>query len=174
MSHTFVRGGVVALIVALLSFGAGWIGLSTLWPVYLAAAVVFGSSSAGVGVVAAYLVGIGTAWLAIALRAGVFPDLAASHALIAVIAVVILTAVAVLTRDQAPLWVGLAGFAAFYGFYEPTFVDSPTTFLADSPVALGELLLASALGFIGGVLADLVMPVRERATAPARVEGGVA
>jgi hypothetical protein len=173
MSHTLARGGVIALVAAILAFIGGSLGLSTLWPVFLAAGVAFGVASVGVGTVAAYVIGAATAWISLALRAGVLPDLLASRALVAVIAIAVITVIAAVTHDQVPLWVALVGFAAYSALYEPIFADSPTRFLTDSPAALAELLLASAIGLVAGVVADLVVPA-PAGDVPARIEGGVA
>ena len=155
-SRILIRGAVLALVAAILALAGGALGIDTLWPVLLAAAVgVAAASSLSVGRGAAFVGGIVVGWIAMAIRAGLLPDTAAAQAIVVVLGIAVITAIAAATADLAPMWAGLAGYAMFAAFYEPVFAASPTTFVADSAVALVTVLLASAFGFGAALLGDL-------------------
>jgi hypothetical protein len=182
MSRTVIRGAVIALVAALVAVTGNAVGIDTVWPVLLAAAVGLSAASFSTGRIVAFVVGTGVSWLMLALRAALLPDLALSQAAVLVGGVVLLTAMAALSAERAPLWAGLAGYAAFAAYYEPIFAANPTRFLAESTVALVTVLLATAVGFLGAMAAELVTPapttrddVDGYPTSNAdRVEGGVA
>jgi hypothetical protein len=156
MSRTVVRGAVIALVAAIVAITGSALGIDTVWPVLLAAAVGLATVSLSMGRVAAFVVGALVSWLVLALRAGLLPDLAWSQALVVAVGVLLLTGLAALTADRAPLWAGLVGFAAFSAYYEPMFAANPTAFLSESPSALLTVLLAASIGFIGGLLAEIL------------------
>jgi hypothetical protein len=154
-SRILIRGAVLALVAAILALAGGTLGIDTLWPVLLAAAVgLAAASSLSVGRGAAFVGGALVGWVAMALRAGLLPDTVASRAIVVVLGIAVITAIAAATADLAPMWAGLAGYAAFAAFYEPVFAASPTTFVADSVVAMVTLLLATAFGFGAALLGD--------------------
>lgn len=152
---SLLRGVIVAGAVALAVVLSTAIGLSSPWPVLLTAAVAL-VRPLRPGPIAALLVGALAWWVAVALRAGVLPDSTSSEVLAAVGAVAICTLAAAVSREWMPLWAGLAGAAVFAGLYEPVFADSPTHFLADSPLAFGSVVVAVGLGALAGALAGVV------------------
>jgi hypothetical protein len=153
--RTVIGGAVVAVIAGLLAVVGDGIGITTVWPVLLAAAIGLVARSAVVPRVGAAALGAVVGFVAMALRAGLLPDVVTSRALVIVLAVALLTLVAALTKGLLPLWAGLAGYAAFAGLYEPVYADSPTTFLADAPVAVLTVLLSLGLGAIAAIAGEL-------------------
>jgi hypothetical protein len=156
MSRTVVRGAVIALVAAIVAVSGNALGIDTVWPVLLAAAVGLAAVPLGMGRVVAFVVGSLVSWFVLALRAGFLPDVAMARALVVVIGVLLLTALAAATAERAPLWAGLAGFVAFSAYYEPLYAASPTLFLSESPVALVTVLLAAAVGFAAGLVTELL------------------
>jgi hypothetical protein len=156
MGRTVIHGAIVAVLVALIAAVGSAIGITTVWPVLLAVAVGLAAWPLSLGRVGAFVLGAVVGWLAMALRAGFLPDTAFARALVVLVGVVLIAAVAALTSDLVPLWAGLAGYAAFAGFYEPMFADAPTLFLSESPGALVTVLLAGGLGMAIAGLAELV------------------
>jgi hypothetical protein len=155
MARTALTGAVVALLAALVAVGGSALGITTIWPVLLAVAVGLAAGYLTLGRVAAYVIGLAISWLMAALTAGVLPQMAISDAIIVLATVAILTVIAVVSADRVPLWAGLAGYAAFAGFYEPIYDANPTLFLSESPVAFATVLLAGALGVAIATLAEL-------------------
>lgn len=175
MSRTVLRGAVIALVAALVAVSGSAIGIDTVWPVLLAAAVGLSTLSLTPGRVAAFVVGAIVSWAVFAVRAGFLPDVAMARALVVAVGVVLLTILAATTAERAPLWAGLVGFAAFSAYYEPMYAESPTLFLSESPLALVTVLLAAAVGFVAALLTELVAPPsRATAAAPELVEEEVA
>lgn len=175
MARTAISGAIVALLAALVAVSGGAIGITTVWPVLLAVAVGLAARPLTLGRVVAYVVGATASWIALAIRAGYLPDVAASQAVVVVGAVVLLTVIAALTADRVPLWAGLAGYAAFAGLYEPMFAATPTAFLTESPPALVTVLLAAGVGILVAELADLVTGSRRTTREPIELaDGGVA
>lgn len=171
MIRTLWAGGVLALVLLLAALGGPALGLATLWPVVLAAAVGLAASDGHVGRAGAFVVGVLTGWLALAVRAGFLPDVALGRAGVALLAVAIVTGVALASAGRVPLWASLVGLAAFSAAYEPVYADSPTTFLADSPVAAATLLLGAGLGFlVSGLMA--ATPSASPSAVDTTVEGG--
>jgi hypothetical protein len=156
MARTALTGAVVALLAALVAVGGSALGITTIWPVLLAVAVGLAAGYLTFGRVAAYVIGLATSWLMAALAAGVLPQMGVSDAIIVVAAVAIMTVIAVVSADRVPLWAGLAGYAAFAGFYEPIYDANPTLFLSESPVAFVTVLLAGALGVAIATVAELL------------------
>lgn len=155
-SRILIRGAVLALVAAVLALSGGALGIDTLWPVLLAAAVgLAAASSLSVGRGAAFVGGVLVGWVALAIRAGLLPDTVAARAIVVVIGIAVVTAIAAATADLAPMWAGLAGYAAFAAFAEPILAASPTGFLGESVVAVVTVLLATALGFGAALLGDL-------------------
>ena len=173
-SRILIRGAVLALVAAVLALTGGALGIDTLWPVLLAAAIGLSAVPLSAGRAGAFVVGALVSWVALAVRAGLLPDMAVSQAIVVVLGIALITAIAAATADLAPLWAGLAGYAAFAAFYEPTFAASPTTFLADSAVALVTVLLATAFGFGAALLGDLAASTRSSTVESAPVAGEVA
>ena len=174
-SRILIRGAVLALIAAVLAFVGGALGIDTLWPVLLAAAVgVAAATPLSVGRAGAFVAGAVVGWVALALRAGMLPDTAASKAIVVVLAIALLTAMAAATADVVPLWTGLVGYAAFAGYYEPIFAADPTSFVADSATAMVTVLMAAALGFIAALLGDLIASMLSGGSSSEVVEPRVA
>ena len=156
-SRILIRGAVLALVAAVLTLVGGALGIDTLWPVLLAAAVGYAAVSAlSMGRAAAFVGGALIGWVAMALRAGLLPDTALGRAIVVVVGIMLITAIAAATADLAPLWAGLAGYVVFAAYYEPIYVADPTAFVADSTSALVTVLLASAFGFVAALLGDVI------------------
>lgn len=158
MLPSLLRGVVVAGAAGLVAALPSALGLTSPWPVLLVAAVAF-ARPLRPGPIAAVLLGSGSWWIAMALRAAVLPDATSSLVLAAVVAIAICTAVAAATREHVPLWASLAGIALFAALYEPAFADEPTKFLAQSTVALGSVVVAVGIGALAALLADTVAAV---------------
>ena len=170
---TLIRGAIVAGAVALAVVLSTVIGLSSPWPILLTAGVAV-VRPARPGPIGALLVGAAAWWLAMALRAGVLPDTTTSAVLAAVLAVLVSTVVAAATGDRMPLWAGLAGSALFAGLYEPVFADSPTAFLAESPLAFGSVVVAVGIGALAAALIAVVEGLRGDSTATVPTTEGAA
>ena len=156
MTRTVLSGAVIALLAAVLAVAGSALGITTLWPVLLAAAVGIVGGRVTVGRMAAFVIGAAASFVAMAVTAGVLPAVPAAEAVVVVVGVLVLTAIASVTGDRVPLWAGLAGYAVFAAYYEPAFADRPTAFLAEAPVALVTVLLATALGAAAATLVDLL------------------
>jgi hypothetical protein len=152
--RTVIGGAVVALVAGVLAIVGPGIGLTNLWPFVLAAGIALAAGAnlaSRLGAVAlGTVVGIAT----MALQAGYLPQTGGGRAIVIVIAVGILTLVAAVTGGLLPLWAGLAGYGLFVGYYSPTYADSPTTFVADAPVAFVTVLLALGVGALVAVAAE--------------------
>ncbi len=156
MARTALIGAVVMLLTALVVVGGAPLGITTVWPVLLAIGVGLAARPVTIGRIAAYGIGAAAAWAAIALGAGALPQTAIADAIAVLAALLVLTTIAAVTADRFPLWAGLAGYAAFAGYYEPIHAANPTLFLTESPVALLTVLLAGAIGFAIAGVADLL------------------
>lgn len=154
--HTLVlRGLLLAALAALLVTVSGPLALESVWPLLAASAIAFVPGGSLPGRVGAFGAGLIAAWVGFALRAAVLPDIPSGRAVFVAVPVVLVTVVAVATRDRVPLWAGLAGAATFGAAYHPVFVASPTDFAAQSVATMTSVLLASA---IGGAAAMLLRP----------------
>ena len=174
-SRILIRGAVLALVAAVLALAGGALGIDTLWPVLLAAAVgVAAASSLSVGRGVAFVGGALVGWVAMAIQAGLLPDTAAAQAIVVVLGVALITAMAAATADGAPMWAGLAGYALFAAYYEPIFVADPTAFVSDSTSAMVTVLMATALGFAAALLGDLIASMRSGGSSSEAVESRVA
>jgi hypothetical protein len=104
----------------------------------------------------AFAIGFLIAGLTYLIRAGMLPDIPIGRGLGAVIAISLVTAMAVASAERLPLWAGLAGLATFSGTYEITFNATPSTVMADLPAAFTAAALAAAVGLlVGGVLSEV-------------------
>jgi hypothetical protein len=166
MARTAVIGAVVLVLAALVAAGGGTIGITTVWPVLLGVAVGLAAAPATLGRIIAYVVGAIASWAAMALGAALLPQSGLADAIALLVGLTIVVVIAAVTADQAPLWAGLIGYAAFAGLYEPVFAANPTLFLSESPVALMTVLLAGALGMAVASFAALVAPATSRDTGP--------
>ena len=156
MTRTVLTGAVIALLAAGLAVAGSALGIVTLWPVLLAAAIGLAGGHVTLGRVAGFVVGAVTAFVAMAVQAGLLPALPAAEAVVVAVAVVTLALIAALTGDRIPLWAGLVGYAAYAALYEPMYAARPTAFLAEAPVALLTVLLAAALGAAAATLAEFL------------------
>ncbi|MTV25324.1 hypothetical protein FTX61_07870 [Nitriliruptoraceae bacterium ZYF776] len=155
MTRTIIAGAVLAVLAGLLAAGGDALGITTVWPVLLAAAVGLVAGRATIGRTVGVVLGAGLGFAAMALRAGFLPDTGVSQAIVVVLAIVVLTVVAAVSSGAVPLWSGLVGYGAFVGLYEPLYADNPTAFLAEAPPTLLVVVLATALGTLAAVLAEL-------------------
>lgn len=174
MLPSLLRGVVVAGAAAIVAALPDLLGLSSPWPILLVTAVAF-AAPARPAVIGAVLVGAGSWWLGIALRAGFLPDATSSLVIAAVIAVAICTLVATFTRERMPLWAGLVGIALFGAIYEPMFASEPTRFLSQSPLALASVVVAIGIGTLAAIAADLIAgrPIRSLTAAPTTTSEGM-
>lgn len=173
MLSSFLRGAVVAGAAALVAALPLTLGLSSPWPVLLVAAVAF-ARPVRPGIVVALLIGAASWWVGLAMRAGFLPDTSTSLVLAAVAAVVICTVAAGLSGERLPLWAGLAGIALFGAIYEPTFAAEPTKFLTQSFLALASVVVATGIGTLAAIAADLLAGApspRAHASAAPTIEG---
>jgi hypothetical protein len=152
--RTLIGGAVVAVIAGILAFVGSAIGITTLWPVLLAAGVALVAGPAVASRIGSFAMGSILGFAAMALLAGFLPQVAASQALAVVVAIAIMTVVAAVTQGLLPLWASLAGYAAFVGYYLPTYTESPTLFASEAPVALLTVLVAAGVGAIVGIVAE--------------------
>lgn len=152
---TLLRGVVVAGVAVLVVAVPSLFGLSSPWPVLLAAAVAF-ARPIRPGIAGSFLTGAAAWWLAMALRAGVLPDAVWSEVVAATLAIGVCVLVAVVSSERMPLFAGFAGIAAFAGLYEPAFASAPTQFLSESPLAFGAIVVATGLGFLAASVVDVV------------------
>jgi len=156
MKHSLVAGLVVAIVAALVAAFGGAIGVTTVWPVLLAVAVGVAGGHPTVGRAVAFLVGAVLSLVTLGARAALFPDVASARAGAVVVAVLLIAIIAGASGGRAPMWAGLAGYAAFAGLYEPVFASSPTSFLTDAPQALLVIAIATGVGTIAVQLFALV------------------
>ena len=150
---TLLRGVVVAGVAALAIAVPSVIGLSSPWPVMLAAAVAFARPTRP-GIAGAFLAGAAAWWFAMALRAGVLPDAVWSEVVAATLAIGVCVLAAMVSSERLPLFASIAGIAAFAGLYEPAFAEAPTQFLSASPLAFGAVVVATGLGFLAASVVD--------------------
>ena len=166
MARVVAGGFAIAILAAVLAFTGDALSLETTWPLLVGAAVALVPAGGLPGRLSGFASGLVAAWIAFALRAAVLPDVAIGRALYAVTPIVIVLAVAVVSRGRAPLWAGLIGAATFIGAYEAVFVAAPTDFVIRSMATMTSLLLATALGAL--------VSVGFRAPAPRRAPADVA
>ncbi len=155
MLRTVIGGAVVAVVAGLLAIVGDGIGITTLWPVFLAVGVALVAGPAVASRVGSFALGAVIGFVAMAIDAGFLPDVAAASAIVVVLAVAVLTLAAALSQGLLPLWASLIGYAAFVGYYSPMFAESPTAFLSEAPVALVAVLLAAGVGAIVAIVAEL-------------------
>ena len=173
-SRILIRGAVLALVAAVVALTGGALGIDTLWPVLLAAAVGLAAVPLSLGRAGGFVAGAVVSWVAVAGGASLLPDTAAAQAIIVVVGIALVTAIAAATSDLAPLWAGVAGYAAFAGLYAPVLAADPAPALGDAAVALVTVLLATALGFGAALLGDLLVATRPSTADRALVDGEVA
>jgi hypothetical protein len=168
MIRTAISGAIVALVAAVLAVIGDSIGITTLWPVLLAAAIGLAAASGStVGRVAAFVSGAVLGAVVFALQAGFLPQSTGATLMLVVLGVALVTVVGIVSGGHLPMWAGLAGYAAFSGLYEPVFADTPTQFTTQAPTALLALLLAAALGGAAAMVVDLLSGSGSEAAAPA-------
>lgn len=155
MIRTIIAGAVLAVLAGLLAAGGDAFGITSVWPVLLAAAVGLVAGRATIGRTGGVVLGAVLGFVAMALRAGFLPDVGMSQALVVVLAILVLTLVAAVSGGAVPLWAGLVGYGVFVGFYEPTYAANPTAFLTEAPAALAVIVLATAIGTLVAVLAEV-------------------
>lgn len=145
---------MVAVVAGLLAFVGSAIGVATLWPVLLAAGVALVAGPAVASRIASFVIGAVLGLVAMGVQAGLLPQVAASAAIVVVLTVAVLTLIAALSQGLLPLWASLAGYAAFVGFYTPTFNENPTAFLSTAPPALLTVLIAAGVGAVVAIVAE--------------------
>jgi hypothetical protein len=156
MTTNLTRGAIVAVAVALSAILGASLGLPAGWPVVLASAVLLAPGRPSLARIGALAMGIVVGILTLAMQAALLPAAAVSEAIAAVVAIAVIAGVAAVSGGRVPLWIGVVGYALFTALYLPVFEASPTTFLADAPVALVTSLLALAIGAVAATAADLL------------------
>jgi hypothetical protein len=156
MTTNLTRGAIVAVAVALSAILGASLGLPAGWPVALASAVLLAPGRPSLARIGALAMGIVVGILTLAMQAALLPAAAVSEAIAAVVAIAVIAGVAAVSGGRVPLWIGVVGYALFTALYLPVFEASPTTFLADAPVALVTSLLALAIGAVAATAADLL------------------
>jgi hypothetical protein len=156
MTTNLTRGAIVAVAVALSAILGASLGLPAGWPVALASAALLAPGRPSLARIGALAMGIVVGILTLAMQAALLPAAAVSEAIAAVVAIAVIAGVAAVSGGRVPLWIGVVGYALFTALYLPVFEASPTTFLADAPVALVTSLLALAIGAVAATAADLL------------------
>jgi hypothetical protein len=156
MTTNLTRGAIVAVAVALSAILGASLGLPAGWSVALASAVLLAPGRPSLARIGALAMGIVVGILTLAMQAALLPAAAVSEAIAAVVAIAVIAGVAAVSGGRVPLWIGVVGYALFTALYLPVFEASPTTFLADAPVALVTSLLALAIGAVAATAADLL------------------
>lgn len=152
MLRILAGGLLLAVLTGLVALFSGPLTLEATWPLVLGAAVALAPGRRGGGRYAAFGVGLAASWLGFLMRVQVLPASPTGRALGVAIPVAVVAVCAALTVARLPLWVGLAGLAAFAGAYDAAFVAAPTEFASASVSAMTSVLLASAIGALGAVL----------------------
>ena len=155
MLRTIIGGAVVAVLAGVLAATGDSIGVTNIWPFLLAVGIALAAGThvatrTGAAAIGA-LIGIAT----MGVGAGLLPQTTTSQVITTVLAVLLVTLVAVISAGHLPLWAGLAGYGVFVGLYAPTFAESPTTFLSDAPVALLISWVALGVGAVIAILAEV-------------------
>lgn len=133
-----------------------------------------------VGRLGGFLLGVVFAWIGYAVRAQFLPDSVAGQVIAVVLVVLLITLASALTVGRIPMWSGLLGVAGLIGAYEFLYSAAPYNFLSDSVVAVSSLLVTVALGFLVGVVSDVLGGddddeiVLERPASPAGSDKGLA
>lgn len=156
MRRTLLGGAALALVAALLADHGGHLGMeatrTALYGIALGSVLGLARDSQGGGGPVAraggFAAGFAFGWIGYALRAGVLPDIPMGRAIAAFAVVMLVTAVAALSRGRVPMWTGLLGVAAIAGAYETTFGLNPTAFLTESVTAATTVLLAAGIGYV--------------------------
>jgi hypothetical protein len=164
---------VIAIIAAaLLAATADLLRIEQAWPALVALAVGLAATPT-LARAGSFLLGIGAGWLAFAARATIVPYLATGRGVALALGVAIVGAAAIASADRIPFWIGLAGLATYVGMYTPTYAAEPTRFLTQSTIALSQVLLAAAVGFLLAILigaARAALAPEDSAHDPARRE----
>jgi hypothetical protein len=162
----------LGLAVLLGGFGAvATLGLESMWPLLLAAVVALVPGT--IGRLFAFLVGIGAAWIGLAIRAEFLPFNQVAVGIGIALTIVLVTVVATATAGRLPPWAGLLGAGTFLGVYVPAFQADPGAFLTTSPEALTITVLAAAAGFAAVELVRLIPTVSRREAEPASARSDV-
>jgi hypothetical protein len=151
-----MRAGLAGLALAVaagtLALIGGDLAKTALLGVALGGAVALVPDRSVLARISGLVLGVGTAWIGYAVRAGFLPDIPLGRAIALSGVVLLVTAVAVASAGRVPLWSGLLGLAAMAGAYETTFTTSPTSFVVDSTTAVTTVLVAVSFGiFLAGL-----------------------
>jgi hypothetical protein len=166
--RTAFSGAVVALVAAVVAVVGSSIGITTLWPLLLAAAIGLATASGStVGRVAAFVSGAVLGAVVFAAQAGFLPQSTMATVVLVVLGIGLVTGVGIVSKGHLPMWAGLAGYAAFNGLYAPVFADTPTRFLTQAPGALATLLLSAAFGGAAALVVDMIAGPEGRPGSPA-------
>jgi hypothetical protein len=154
MRRPIMAGVLLALLVGGLAIASPALSVDAVWPVVLAAAAVLVPGGQVATRVAALLLGAVASWAGYDLHVAALPDIAAAQGIALALAILLVTAIAVASRDRLPLWTGLIGVAALSGLYEAAFRAAPASFVAEGSIALTTLLLTATLGAAASMLAN--------------------
>lgn len=151
-------GIALAAMAGALALLGGDIARTALLGVALGGVVALVPDRSLIGRIFGILLGVGTAWIGYAVRAGFLPDIPLGRAIALAGVVLVVTAASVASAGRLPLWSGLLGLAAMAGAYETTFAASPTSFVVDSATAATTVLVAVSFGLLLASLAPTGQP----------------
>jgi len=95
-----------------------------------------------------FVIGFMLSWVAFGIQAAILPQTVGSQILASSIVLIIVTAIAALSRDKVPFWSLILGTATMVGAYMTDFENAPQNFLSDSFNAAGGTLIGVAMGLV--------------------------
>ncbi len=98
--------------------------------------------------IVAFVIGFLLAWVAFGVQAALLPQTVGSQIITSGIVLIIVTAIAALSRDKVPFWALLLGTATMVGAYQTSFENAPQNFLSESLITANGTLLGVAMGLI--------------------------
>ncbi|MCU1586796.1 MAG: hypothetical protein JWN31_289 [Frankiales bacterium] len=150
--QTGLAGLALAVAAGALALIGGDLAKTALLGVALGGAVALVPDRSVLARISGLVLGVSTAWIGYAVRAGFLPDIPLGRAIALAGVVLLVTAVAIASAGRVPLWSALLGLAAMAGAYETTFTTSPTSFVVDSTTAVTTVLVAVSFGiFLAGL-----------------------
>lgn len=106
--------------------------------------------------VASFFVGFLLAWMSYGVRAAVMPADSMSLAIVAAVLFLVLTLIALATRNRLNLGSMILGVAAVSGAYEAAYNAAPYLFVSQSTASAAAVLVPVSLGWLAVALAQLV------------------
>ncbi len=158
MARVFLFGLAIAVLGALTVALSAALGINFQYVlVGLGGGAVLGLIRHGspVARLGAFLIGLFAGLVFYLLRLAVLPANWAGIAVATMIAVLLLTLVAGLTKDRLPLWAMLLGVMVFSGGYEYNFLTTPWFALSQLPANIAGMLATASIGFLVALLVEL-------------------